>query len=828
MPPTRLLGGSPSRRRADRLAALALLVTALALHGRFLAGEALVGWDLTAPFAPYARATPVWNTALSDVPTAELAYTTLHAREGAAAWNPHTALGHAHGTFTPPPRHYPPAALLHALAPPWVAKGLSSLLHVVLGGLGMFGWLRWRGVGPRAALIGALAWQLAPLNTRWLEFSARTVLAGWAPLALWGAEATARSGSTRHAVLTAAALAAATLGGLNDQTGVLLYLVVGAVLVVRAPLRAAPLRSLGLAALALGLGALLAAARLLPMILELADGGRARIAWADYFDSTVRLGPRHLVLTLLPDALGSPLRGFGLLRVAGQRYANTHEVVLYVGLPVLALALAGVRRRAGTVGLALLAALLVVLAFPTPLAWPLWAFVPGFASSAPVRGLWAAQLLVPALAAAGAQAALGGGRRPLAVGAALGALVLGLAALVATPAGVEALLPPGLTDDPPRLARALARDVMAPGARGAVPNELPAWLPLQRVLGEGRGGVLLSPTLGPALLALGLVAALALAAARRPDRRRLGAALLVGLLTFELLHHGVVYNPTANPAALFPVTPGVARASDVARGGRVLLDRGFFPNLLLPAGVSEVGGYGSLLPGRVRRLCDALSGAHPLQQLLAPLRLPPPWRDALAVRAVLTAPDEAPTVPDGLERDHAGPDLVVWRNPGALPRARLFAPADVIVVADADAALAAVTRPGFDPRRQVVIEGPAPAPAPDAPAGRASLEVDEAERVVVQVDAPQGGVLLLADAWAPGWSAADADGRPLVAAPADVALRGVVLPAGHRGPVVWTYRTPGQAAGAALSLLALLAAALVLYTDRTRYQASPTTSRGSE
>jgi uncharacterized membrane protein YfhO len=87
--------------------------------------------------------------------------------------------------------------------------------------------------------------------------------------------------------------------------------------------------------------------------------------------------------------------------------------------------------------------------------------------------------------------------------------------------------------------------------------------------------------------------------------------------------------------------------------------------------------------------------------------------------------------------------------------------------------------------------------------GAAALEVDERARVVVRARAPQGGALVLADGWGAGWSAADDDGRALPVLAADVALRAVILPAGFDGRVTWSYRTPGQSAGLALSALGL-------------------------
>ena len=84
--------------------------------------------------------------------------------------------------------------------------------------------------------------------------------------------------------------------------------------------------------------------------------------------------------------------------------------------------------------------------------------------------------------------------------------------------------------------------------------------------------------------------------------------------------------------------------------------------------------------------------------------------------------------------------------------------------------------------------------------------------MVVSVDAPAGGLLVLADTFAPGWTATTGGGEPLELLPADVALRGVRLEAGFRGDVVFSYDLPRRRLGlligaAAAVLLALLARA---------------------
>ena len=77
----------------------------------------------------------------------------------------------------------------------------------------------------------------------------------------------------------------------------------------------------------------------------------------------------------------------------------------------------------------------------------------------------------------------------------------------------------------------------------------------------------------------------------------------------------------------------------------------------------------------------------------------------------------------------------------------------------------------------------------------------------MELDARGGEVLVLNDAFYAGWTAS-VDGNPVPILPANGAVRAVPLPPGPH-QVVFTYRTPGLAAGAWVSLgtgLALFAA----------------------
>ncbi len=98
-----------------------------------------------------------------------------------------------------------------------------------------------------------------------------------------------------------------------------------------------------------------------------------------------------------------------------------------------------------------------------------------------------------------------------------------------------------------------------------------------------------------------------------------------------------------------------------------------------------------------------------------------------------------------------------------------------------------------------VAEGVAGADGPACrPAGQATVERYEPERVVIDTQAATPSMLVLTDAWYPGWEAR-VDGKKVDVLRADHALRAVALPAGsHR--VEFEFRPRLLQVGAAISV----------------------------
>jgi hypothetical protein len=160
----------------------------------------------------------------------------------------------------------------------------------------------------------------------------------------------------------------------------------------------------------------------------------------------------------------------------------------------------------------------------------------------------------------------------------------------------------------------------------------------------------------------------------------------------------------------------------------------------------------------------------------------------------------------GLEpRPSPSEGIALIENPHALPRAYVTYRARR-APSPPRALLALIAKESFDPLAESFVEadtdidGAAAAPARGAPA---DIVRDEAQAVEVRATLAAPGLVVLADTYAPGWSAT-VDGVPAPILATNHLFRGVRAPAGsHR--VLFEYRPRSLRVGAALTLVTSLA-----------------------
>ena len=733
------------------VAVLGLALVAAVVLARFTAKhEALLGVDLLAfLYPPYAHAgaPPPRNVLDSDpvvctFPREASMAASLREGRGAPRWEPGLGAGEPVSLVNATAPDYPPWRVAYALLPDWVAHGALVLGHLAFAMAGAFLLARARGTSPHGALVAAVVYGLSGHLSVWLELDLWTIAASWLPWALLGLEL----GGPRGVALAGLALGASILGG---------HLQIAALGCLLA-LAWSPKRALPALALALALGA----PRLVPALSELRESARAPIPFADYFEETASLTPDRLRLLLVPDR-DDPVAHVRLAYGPREEQANAQELRFSPGAIALALALVALSLRKNA-RLGMFALGILLLAMPTPLAWPLWRFAPGFGSTTPTRILALFPLVVGLLAGSGLEVLRAHPRR-------VAAAFVVLALLLVLEGSLTAFVGAGLS-----------------------PLSKAFWAAFST-----------RPILKPLGLVFAGIAAAVVADGPSRTGARVGAALAVGLVAFDLAEATARWNPSGSPDLLYPDARVLAQARTLEQDGRVLLD-GLPADIVLPRGLRNVGSYGSSHPARFVHLVDALAPmGRPSRQWLTARTLPPAWRDALSVRAVLASPEHGASVPAGLVAVVVTDDVLLLQNPTAYPRARIFPSRAVHVRPDEESALALARR--IDPRRELVVEGDAPREGGPVDAAPARIIEDGPERVVVHAVAREASYLVLMDTASSGWEAT-LDGLPVPVLHADVAFRAVVLPPTlGEHEVVFSFTPPGRDASLVAAFVALAA-----------------------
>jgi hypothetical protein len=228
---------------------------------------------------------------------------------------------------------------------------------------------------------------------------------------------------------------------------------------------------------------------------------------------------------------------------------------------------------------------------------------------------------------------------------------------------------------------------------------------------------------------------------------------------------------------------------------------------LFQARIPSVGGFEqSLLPRRAAVMAGRLGVGNggTIGEWAAHLVAASGLASRAGLRCVLAGPSPA-LRGSAFSPAHEQDGLVLYTNERAEPRARLVYEA---VAADSpDAALALVERA---PPEAVVLEGddlPRLPPCAHAADGTVTLHSVRPEDLRLEVASACPAYLVLADTWAPGWTAT-VDGEPAAIGRADYAFRAVVVPAG-RHEVRFRYAPRSVGTGLALSLLGALACAVL-------------------
>lgn len=687
---------------------------------------------------------------------------------------------------------YPPN-LIYLLLPVEHALTLSIVLHLMMAGVFMYLYGRSLGLRPFAATVSALAFMFSGYIVGRTQFVPMVNAAAWVPLILLlGDKLAARSGGI-YIVWLGLALAAQLLAGHAQLWFYSLWLLGPYVIFISwrpATLRNRPnqnasygsrfasvIKAGGLLILAVGLAVFVSAAQILPtaeFVQQSLRGAGAERAFA----LTYSFWPWRLITLLAPNFFGHPAHGnyWG--------YANYWEDHAYAGVLPVILALAAIWRYLSVRFAKAQPADAVTLAGPM-------AVVPFFAALIPVTLVLAMGWNTPVyLWVFETIPGFGYFQAPA-------RLLIWYAVSVAVLAGIGAEQFQ-LTYKNRTFWRRLLAACIALAAAGVMAG----W-----VIG-GRSLTFLTATRQAGMLLVVAVGLLLLKPATQSLRKTLGWQWAVIIfISADLLLAGWPLLPSL-PAALYRQPIASADVIKTQPGNfRVFTDEKFaydttfgrffqfkdfgpaedmdfwlslkerlIPNFGVYANLPSANNNDPLVVGRWKQLTTAITKGDAVLQA----RLP-------ALMNVGYIVGSGHDIQSTLYQTDA---FVIKTIPDPLPRAYFVS--EVRYVENSDEALAALSGPDFDPRREVVIMRPgmvkSPPPAPSSPVDFQPVIIQNIgpHRLQLRFTAPASGFIVLTDTFYPGWQAA-VNNHPAEILPANLAFRAVEVEAGPHN-VTFYYR----------------------------------------
>lgn len=682
-------------------------------------------------------------------------------------WNPYELCGTPFVANNQSAVFYP-ETWLHALMPTWRALGWATALHFFMSGSLMYWFLRVLRLQQPAALLGAIAFMFNGFFVGWLCFPSFRSVPAWVPGMLAAFELASQSRRWPWLALTGFFVGMQFLAG-NLHVSVFVIILYAGYVLLRSwavfiggePLAGVSL-ALGGAGACLG-GVVLAAGQLLP-VLELALMS-SRAEGLSYAQILKCATPWPLLLTgLMPDIFGNPVDYNHWGAEIGPVYRAYTETAWYVGvLPWLLSPAAFLARRREQSWFWLgMMALGIALAFGSPVYALFYHIVPMAGS---LSGLGRAILI--------SSTAL----------SVLGAI------------GFDALLERVRERGHALASRYAAWTALCVGAIGWVAGGV-VWAQtgaLEEALsGIGRYTSLQLARFA-AILAMGGVLIGLLGRGRKATW-----AGIVGLLVIDLWVFVHKFTPAVRPdyLALRTQTVDIVRAASepvrILSLGRDPIHR-MAPNTPMIFGLEDIQGSDSLQIGAYHRLLSGLlTDRFGFSQ-------PDPCLPAVSLLGAAFINSSVPL--EGLPNLELVSSREGWlyRNRDALPRA--FVAAGSKVVTSYGEALAHVTSPEFDPKTAVVIRTDLVKTGPARPPTSCHVCYVTPQLVRVEGEFQPGDLLLLTDAYYPGWRAfQDGDECPIIRA--DYALRAVEVKRPCRR-IQWVYLPASFQAGAFASLCGL-------------------------
>lgn len=699
-----------------------------------------------------------------------------------------------------------PFNLLMSLVPAghdvyWYLLQVMIVLHLLFGGITMYYFCRGRRLSRESSFVAALGYMLCGFLVTQVIHSLMLYIVAWLPLVMMLLERAVRRRSLAPAIAGGMVLGLTIFAG-HPQITFYEFLFLGAYTIyLWLEDRERRWTTLAYPAALFALAAGLSLIQLLPAA-EL-SGQSARVDWTFEAASEGSMSFRQLLTFLAPKVFGawtgartgaaSRVPPFWLQDSPHSGYYTYWETCFYTGIAVLVLAAALLRNVKRSRFVQFCAAwcgvsLAIALGNHFFVYRLLFEFVPGFGTfRIPARILFTWNLVLPLAAAVvldtiADPSKRGPFRKPLLIAAAVCTgvgLLIGLGVLKAF------------------------------------------WTELQKeplAAYAAKQGWVLALNGGLALLVFALYYQDKLSPAGL--RPAVAGILALDLLVFGWGQHMVGYGGAPE---YFAQNGRIARALE-QESEEELFRANLRQFVLEPdVAINRKGGFMVLKKnqGAIERV-QLIEGYNPLQ---LHRRLPPlKGRDFQALLDLLNVKY---FIDPGFVPGRPGQPNPIRQNPSRLPRARFFYRA---VVLESDSLVKErMLQGGLDHRHELLLsETPAfSLPALDdgaaAPINRVEIVSYEPNRIEIEAETEENGLLWLSEIWYPAWKAR-VDDKPARLLCADYSFRAVEVPAGkHR--VTLTYRSDYFRTGALLSLLVLAAAIAGLWWERRRKRRCADTGR---
>lgn len=662
----------------------------------------------------------------------------------------------------------PVKLLFYACIPPVRAHDIFLFVHLCAAGSCCWLFLRQLRRSRIAALAGALMWMFNAYVMCWFEFEAFLLLAATLPAALLFIDRWLRRGGIINWLLLTLTLSWALMPGYAHLLMLHLLLMAAYTLFMTVPgfIRNRKRECLNRAAGVL-LAVLVSFMSSLNFFLDhyetYAEGSREPYSFSGLLEHTGRVPARFLPQLIYPYFFGSPSKEFNFLPrdYQSQLYNNFSEMCIFCGIPalfLLAAALAGLKRHYRLRFFFCAGVVILLMCMGTILYYPLYLTVPGLKLTTPTRLLQLFGFCVCVCSAFGLDVMLKS--RVVKYKAVLTGLWLAIAA-------TALLLPLGA--------------MTGTGVKLIFnnPAKLKEYTEFARHFYSFSSPDIYIPLI---CTGLSLLCCLCIVYSRKKIFRHFASALLILLLTTELMAFGWNYNTAVPAADAFPPTPGIDFLMNQEKPFRIMTLGPFYLNAFAPFGLENIGGYASAIPERLKKYI------HFSQQFEQPggyasriltLRThASPLIDLLNVKYILTPPESELQRDSNLKLVYSH-EIDIYENLNALPRAFLV-PEAIPCGDDLEAfdKLSAMSRKEL--RDKVVIESATHklnAP-PSATSPLVAIKEYSPSRIKLNTSGLTGGYLVLSNNYHPGWKCT-VNGAPADILKANYIMQAIALPPGE-------------------------------------------------